>query len=167
MAWATLPCHSRGKHCEERALCSLMRRYYFCGSITIAWSFVVYFVMPTSPLEPGRFFNDEDRELLLRRFEENPYGKDRLGLRWDQFVEALLDWRTWVYFLMGASIYVRHLRMDVAGSSWTDLQWLRHSIWRSYHQQLRLLVSSESMRAGMTHVSALCKPQRCSYPAAS
>ncbi|CAD6582813.1 MAG: hypothetical protein TREMPRED_003399 [Tremellales sp. Tagirdzhanova-0007] len=80
--------------------------YFFCGSVTIAWAFVIYFTMPTSPLQPGRFFNAEEREILVRRFEENPYGKDRQPFNTKHFIEALLDFKTWIYLLMGASIYI-------------------------------------------------------------
>ena len=62
--------------------------------------------MPTSPLQAGRFFRSDEREILNRRFEENPFGKDRQPLQWKQFVEAMVDYKTWLFLLMGASIYV-------------------------------------------------------------
>lgn len=80
--------------------------YYFCGSVTIAWAFVIYFFLPESPLYPGRYFSEGEKEILVRRFHENPFGKDRQPLRWDQFKEAVLDVRTWLYMLMAISIYV-------------------------------------------------------------
>jgi hypothetical protein len=80
--------------------------YYFCGSVTIAWSFVVYFFLPNSPLDPGRFFNAREREVLVRRFEENPYGRDRQPFKMDQVKEAALDIKTYIYFLMASAIYV-------------------------------------------------------------
>lgn len=86
-----------------------MRRYYFCGSLTMVWSFVIFFLMPTSPHEPGRFFSSRDREIIARRFRENPFGKDKQPFRLNQFVEAVLDYKTWIYLLMAASIYVRPL----------------------------------------------------------
>jgi hypothetical protein len=80
--------------------------YYFCGSVTIAWAFVVYFFLPNSPLDPGRFFNAREREVLVRRFEENPYGRDRQPFKVDQVKEAALDVKTYIYFLMASAIYV-------------------------------------------------------------
>ena len=82
--------------------------YYFCGAVTIAWSFVVYFLLPNSPLDPGRFFNTREREVLVRRFEENPYGRDRQPLKIDQVKEAVTDIKTYIYFLMASAIYVSH-----------------------------------------------------------
>ena len=84
-------------------------RYYFCGSVTIAWSFVIYFFLPNSPTDPGRFFNEQERRVLLRRFEENPFGKDRQPFSRKQFIEALLDYKTYLYLTMGSAIYVGSL----------------------------------------------------------
>jgi hypothetical protein len=86
--------------------------YYFCGSVTIAWSFVVYFFLPNSPLDPGRFFNTRERQVLVRRFEENPYGRDRQPLKMDQVKEAVLDIKTYIYFLMASAIYVSHFHQQ-------------------------------------------------------
>lgn len=88
------------------ALLTEISRYFFCGSVTIAWSLVIWFFMPASPLEPGRYFNAVEREILARRFEENPFGKDRQPFRMGQTVEAMLDAKTWIYLLMGVAIYV-------------------------------------------------------------
>lgn len=80
--------------------------YYFCGSVTIAWAFVIYFFLPNSPLDPGRFFGEREREILVRRFEENPYGRDRQPLKMGQVKEAVLDFKTWLYFLIATAIYI-------------------------------------------------------------
>ncbi|RSH84021.1 hypothetical protein EHS25_005266 [Saitozyma podzolica] len=102
--------------------------YYFCGSVTIAWSFVIFFLLPTSPLEPGRFFNEAERAILLRRFQENPVGKDRQPFHFDQFVEALLDYKTWLYLLMATSIYICNGSVTafgakiISGFGYTSLQ---------------------------------------------
>ena len=107
---ATTTWPNNGKRCTQFSPhCvgfQLTQRYYFCGSVTMAWAFVVYFFLPNSPLDPGRFFNEEERQVLARRFEENPFGKDRQPFKLSQFIEAVLDYRTWVYMLMGAAIYV-------------------------------------------------------------
>lgn len=84
----------------------LMGRYYFGGGATMAWAFVIYFFLPDSPLTPGRFFNEREKEILARRFYETATVRDRQPFRWYQFVEALVDPKTWIYLLMGAAIYV-------------------------------------------------------------
>ncbi|WVF66524.1 hypothetical protein IAT40_001264 [Kwoniella sp. CBS 6097] len=80
--------------------------YYFCGSLTIFWGFVIWFLMPDTPLRPGRFFNEEEKQILIRRFEENPFGSSQQSIKPYQLVEAVLDIKTWIYLLMGAAIYI-------------------------------------------------------------
>ncbi|WVQ82802.1 hypothetical protein IAT38_004934 [Cryptococcus sp. DSM 104549] len=80
--------------------------YYFCGSLTMAWAFVLFFLMPDHPLRPGRFFSEEERAVLARRFEENPYGSSQQSIKPKQIVEAVVDVKTWIYLLMGAAIYI-------------------------------------------------------------
>ena len=83
--------------------------YYFCGAVTIAWSVPIYFLMPTSPLDAGRFFNEREKEILRRRFQENPLCRDRQPFIWSQFKEAMLDWKTYLYLVMSSAIYVSHI----------------------------------------------------------
>ncbi|KAL1405363.1 hypothetical protein Q8F55_008994 [Vanrija albida] len=80
--------------------------YYFCGSVTIAWGFVILAILPTSPLEPGFFFTAADRDLLVRRFEENPYARDRQTFKRDQFIEAVVDIKTWIYLFIACMCYM-------------------------------------------------------------
>ncbi|WWC97575.1 hypothetical protein V866_004459 [Kwoniella sp. B9012] len=80
--------------------------YYFCGSLTIAWGFVIYFFMPDSPLKPGRYFTEEEKQILIKRFEENPWGNTQQTIKPRQILEAVLDIKSWLYLLMGAAIYI-------------------------------------------------------------
>jgi MFS family permease len=80
--------------------------YLFAGGLTIIWAFVILLFLPISPLEPGRFFSAEEREILGRRFQENPWGKDRMCIKKYQAMEALADVKTWLYMLIAAAIYV-------------------------------------------------------------
>lgn len=89
--------------------------YYFCGGLTIFWGLVVYLVLPVSPLQPGRFFNASDREILIRRFEENPHARDRQPFRPYQLIETLLDIRTYLYFLIAATTYMCNSAITVFG----------------------------------------------------
>ena len=67
--------------------------------------------MPTSPLQPGRLFSPDEREILLRRFESNIFCKERPPFKLNHVMEAVLDYKTWLFLLMGASIYVSDTRM--------------------------------------------------------
>ncbi|WWD22657.1 hypothetical protein CI109_107150 [Kwoniella shandongensis] len=80
--------------------------YYFVGALTITWAFVVFFFLPEHPLQPGRFFTEEEKQVLIRRFEENPFGASQQSLKGYQLLEAVSDIKTWIYLLMGAAIYI-------------------------------------------------------------
>lgn len=83
-----------------------MFSYYFCGSLTIAWGFIVMAILPASPLQPGPFFTASERDILVRRFEQNPYARDRQSFKKDQCIEALLDIRTYIYLFMATMTYM-------------------------------------------------------------
>jgi hypothetical protein len=90
--------------------------YYFCGSFTIVWGLVLYVALPVSPLQPGRLFTPQDREILVRRFEENPHARDRQPFKREQLVETLLDVRTYLYFLIAAMTYMCNASVTVFGT---------------------------------------------------
>ncbi|ODN73329.1 hypothetical protein, variant [Cryptococcus amylolentus CBS 6039] len=102
--------------------------YYFCGSLTISWAFIIYFVAPEHPLKPGRWFNEQERAVLARRYSENTFGASQQSLKGHQVVEAVTDVKTWIYLLMGAAIYICNGSVTAFGakiiSSWgyTSLQ---------------------------------------------
>ncbi|GAA5856058.1 hypothetical protein JCM8547_002960 [Rhodosporidiobolus lusitaniae] len=81
--------------------------YYFAGGFTILWSFVILLVVPDSPRTSGRWFNEREREILIRRSRENLSGRVELGrFSWGQAKEAALDVKLYLFLLMGAGIYV-------------------------------------------------------------
>ncbi|GAA6019306.1 hypothetical protein JCM10207_001255 [Rhodosporidiobolus poonsookiae] len=81
--------------------------YYFAGGWTILWAFVILLVVPDSPRTSGRWFNDDERAILIRRSRENLSGRVELGrFEWSQAKEAALDVKLYVFLLMGAGIYV-------------------------------------------------------------
>ncbi|GAA5953621.1 hypothetical protein JCM21900_003365 [Sporobolomyces salmonicolor] len=81
--------------------------YLFAGAWTILWSLVVVLVVPDSPRTSQRWFNEQEREILMRRCRENMSGRVELGsFSWGQAREAALDLKIWGFMLMGAAIYV-------------------------------------------------------------
>ncbi|BEJ14470.1 hypothetical protein CspHIS471_0402370 [Cutaneotrichosporon sp. HIS471] len=80
--------------------------YYFCGAVTIFWGIFLGLFLPTSPLEPGRLFKADEAALLRRRFEENPFARDRRPFLAAQAKEALLDPKTWIYLVIAALLYL-------------------------------------------------------------
>lgn len=120
----------------------------------MAWAFVIWLVLPDSPLTPGRFFNEREKEILARRFYESAAVRDRQPFRWYQFVEALVDVKTWIYLLMGAAIYV-------SGTPLFPVALLHVSKWCNVILMLRLatLLSRRSEHELSNHGgSTLCRP---------
>lgn len=70
------------------------------------WGIVLGLFLPASPLSPGLLFNETDKTLLRRRFEENPFARDRRPFSPSQAREALLDPKTWLYLFVAAMTYL-------------------------------------------------------------
>lgn len=74
--------------------------------MTIFWGIVLGVCLPSSPLQPGRLFSADEAALLRRRFEENPFARDRRPFSAQQAREALLDVKTWIYVVIAALLYL-------------------------------------------------------------
>lgn len=81
--------------------------FLFAGAVTMAWGVVVVLLLPESPARPGRFFNPDERRILLDRVRRNQTGLNRKPFQWWQVREALQDPAIYFYLLLGSSIYVR------------------------------------------------------------
>ncbi|KAH8648616.1 putative MFS transporter [Xylariales sp. PMI_506] len=58
------------------------------GLITVVWGFVVYFFLPTSPME-ANFLSDNERVLAIHRIRANNTGILNRNFKWKQVEEAL------------------------------------------------------------------------------
>lgn len=77
----------------------------FAGGLTILFSLIVLVVVPDSPRTSQRWFNDDERQILIRRSRENMSGRVELGgFKWRQAKEAALDVKIWLFMIMGAGI---------------------------------------------------------------
>ncbi|GAA5915708.1 uncharacterized protein JCM6883_000613 [Sporobolomyces salmoneus] len=81
--------------------------YLFAGAWTILWSFVVLFIVPDSPRTSKRWFNDREREILIKRSRENMSGRvEPSTFDWSQAKEAMRDVKIYIFFVMAAAIYI-------------------------------------------------------------
>ncbi|BGP17937.1 hypothetical protein JCM10213_003945 [Rhodosporidiobolus nylandii] len=81
--------------------------YYFAGGFTILWSLVLLLIVPDSPRTSGRWFNEQERAVLVRRSRENMSGRIELAqFEWRHAEEAATDLKLYCFVLMGAGIYV-------------------------------------------------------------
>ena len=61
--------------------------------------------MPDSPRTSQRWFNDDERQILIRRSRENMSGRIELGgVKWRQAREAACDVKIYLFMFMGAGI---------------------------------------------------------------
>ncbi|KAJ5155997.1 Major facilitator superfamily domain general substrate transporter [Penicillium capsulatum] len=68
------------------------------GGLTIVFGTFVYFLFPDSPLHAG-FLTDEEREQAVLRIKDNHSGIEQKKFKRYQFLEAIQDPKTWLFFL--------------------------------------------------------------------
>ncbi|KAJ6440112.1 allantoate permease [Purpureocillium lavendulum] len=73
--------------------------FLFCGCITVAFSVVMFIFMPDSPME-AKFLNQEDKLIAVERLRMNQMGIGSGVWKWDHVLEAVLDPKTWLWFLL-------------------------------------------------------------------
>ncbi|KAJ6498839.1 MFS general substrate transporter [Mycena sanguinolenta] len=79
--------------------------FLFTGLITVAYSAVVYMVLPDSPTT-ARFLTFEEKILVVERLRANNTGTETKTWKWAQVRECLFDPKTWFWFCMIFSISV-------------------------------------------------------------
>lgn len=75
------------------------------GAITFAFSFVMLYVIPDSPMT-CKFFTEKEKYIAIDRTKENRTGVMNNVFKKDQCIEALCDWKTWVMAVFVLSISV-------------------------------------------------------------
>ncbi|KAJ7267607.1 MFS transporter [Mycena haematopus] len=73
--------------------------FLFTGLLTVAFSVVVYFVLPDSPTT-ARFLTLEEKILVVERLRANNTGTETKTWKWAQVRECLFDPKTWFWFSM-------------------------------------------------------------------
>ncbi|KAJ7676244.1 major facilitator superfamily transporter allantoate [Mycena rosella] len=63
--------------------------YVINGLITVLWGVVVFFYLPTSPMDAGSFLTLEERALAIHRIRKNNTGILNRQIKWNQVKEAL------------------------------------------------------------------------------
>lgn len=84
------------------AISSWRLLYIIWGAITVAWGVVLLVSLPGSPLTT-RFLNEGERELVLARVRNNGTGVEDKKFKWPQFIEAMMDLKTWLLFLFAVT----------------------------------------------------------------
>lgn len=72
------------------------------GAITTAWGIILACLLPGSPLT-ARFLTDRERKLAIDRIKSNNTGIENKTFKTHQFLEAILDLKTWLLFLFAVA----------------------------------------------------------------
>ncbi|KAJ7782319.1 MFS general substrate transporter [Mycena maculata] len=86
-------------HIKSSTLESYQIIFLFTGLLTVAFSLVVFLVLPNSPTT-ARFFTHEEKILAVERLRANNMGTETKVWKWSQARECLLDPKTWAWFSM-------------------------------------------------------------------
>ncbi|KAJ6625765.1 MFS transporter [Mycena sp. CBHHK59/15] len=73
--------------------------FLFTGILTVAFSVVVYLVLPDSPTT-ARFLTHDEKVLAVERLRANNTGTETKTWKWAQVRACLLDIKTWAWFSM-------------------------------------------------------------------
>ncbi|BCS23745.1 uncharacterized protein APUU_40189S [Aspergillus puulaauensis] len=86
----------------QAAIASWRILYIIWGAITVAWGVVLLVFLPGSPLTT-RFLDEGERGLVLARVRNNGTGVEDKKFKWPQFMEAMMDLKTWLLFLFAVA----------------------------------------------------------------
>ncbi|KAJ6494935.1 MFS general substrate transporter [Mycena vulgaris] len=73
--------------------------FLFTGILTVAFSLVVYTILPNSPTT-ARFLTHDEKIIAIERLRANNTGTETKTWKWAQVRECLLDLKTWLWFSM-------------------------------------------------------------------
>ncbi|KAK2608871.1 hypothetical protein QQS21_002584 [Conoideocrella luteorostrata] len=73
--------------------------FLFCGSITVAFSVVMFIFMPDSPMT-AKFLSREDKFIAIERLRMNQMGIGSGVWKWDHVKECAMDPKTWLWFFL-------------------------------------------------------------------
>lgn len=101
------------------SLASWRLLFLIWGAITTAWGVLLCFTLPGSPLR-AKFLSEKERAAVVGRVKGNGTGIENKHFKWSQFIEAMLDLKTWLLFLFavtsnspnGGLSAVSHARMN-------------------------------------------------------
>ncbi|KAE8358711.1 MFS allantoate transporter [Aspergillus caelatus] len=82
------------------ALESWRYEFLIVGAACSFWGLLLTLVLPNSPTTFWGFTHEE-RLMIIARVRRNQTGVEQRKIKWDQIKEAYLDYKTWLFFLLG------------------------------------------------------------------
>ncbi|KAJ5253871.1 hypothetical protein N7524_011051 [Penicillium chrysogenum] len=84
-------------HIHSNTLYRYQTIFMFCGLLTVVYSFLVFWLMPDSPME-AKCLSDREKFIATERLRANQMGISNQEWRWDHAREVILDLKTWCWF---------------------------------------------------------------------
>lgn len=75
------------------------------GCMTIFLGFAVFFHIPSKPTDAW-FLTEREKKLIVQRIRVNQQGFGNKHFKKEQFIEALTDYRTWIFFFIGVLVCI-------------------------------------------------------------
>lgn len=82
------------------ALESWRYEFLIVGAVCSFWGLFLALVLPNSPAT-FRGFSRDEKLMMIARLRENQTGAEQRHINWGQIKEAYLDYKTWIFFLLG------------------------------------------------------------------
>ncbi|KAJ4360172.1 uncharacterized protein N0V89_000732 [Didymosphaeria variabile] len=92
-------------HIKSDLLHSYQIIFLFCGLLTVVVSVFVYIFTPDSPME-AKFLKGSDKLIAVERLRMNQMGVASRVWKWDHVLEAFIDPKTWLWFLMLTAVSI-------------------------------------------------------------
>ncbi|KAJ6012181.1 hypothetical protein N7522_002536 [Penicillium canescens] len=102
-------------HVHSHTLYRYQTIFMFCGLLTVAYSFLVFWLMPDSPME-AKCLSDRERVIATERLRANQMGISTQEWRWDHVREVALDLKTWIWFIATIAISIASGGISTFGS---------------------------------------------------
>ncbi|PYH93562.1 MFS allantoate transporter [Aspergillus ellipticus CBS 707.79] len=84
------------------ALPSWKYEFLIIGALCAAWGIVIMIFLSDSPVT-ARILSSREKKLAVERLRDNQTGVENKTLKPSQVLEAFLDWKVWVFLLLGLS----------------------------------------------------------------
>ncbi|KAJ5865136.1 Major facilitator superfamily domain general substrate transporter [Penicillium soppii] len=102
-------------HIHSTVLYRYQTIFMFCGLLTVAYSFLVFWLMPDSPVD-AKYLNEREKFIATERLRANQMGIVTQKWRWDHVLEVALDLKTYCWFCAILSISIASGGITTFGS---------------------------------------------------
>ncbi|KAH8714652.1 major facilitator superfamily transporter [Ilyonectria robusta] len=86
----------------QSSLAAWRLMFIIWGSITAAWGLILWLTLPDAPTR-AKFLTEKQRALVVGRVKDNGTGIENRNFKMKQFMEAMLDLKTWLLFLFAVT----------------------------------------------------------------